>query len=971
MQLIAAEPLVTDPVAIAYDEFARAYVAEMSDYPYTDKAAHQPAQENPTDEAIGKIRLLEDTNGDGVFDTATVFAEGLSWPTGVACWRGGVYVTATPDLWYLKDTDGDGVADIRRKVYTGFRKYNVQAVMNNPKWGLDHHLYIAGGSNGGEVRPGDEPEAEPLVFRRNDLRLDPLTEALVLESGGARFGHSFDDYGNRFLCNIRNPAQHVVISKRALDRNPVLPPFDPVHDVVASGDSLPVYRTSPPETWRVERARRWSREEAENHPQSELVSAGVVTSSAGVTVYRGDAYPAEYRGQIFVADVAGNLFYRLQIEPDGATFTGKRADPAADFVASDDIWFRPVNFENAPDGCLHVLDMYREAIEHPWSIPDDIHARLDLERGRDRGRIFRLAPPGYRFQPPPRLGELSTEELVPLLGHPNAWTRETAHRLIFERQDVGVVEALREMAAGNGDKSGGEESRNGSYHADLARIHALWSLDGLGALTGEDLVAQLHPDTPPRVLEQALILATPRLADSVNLREHVLSLSEVLSKDGRTAMALAIACGEIPQGDGAAAGVLAELLLGHADDPFVTAAALSSLSGRAHEVLAQVKGSLSLEELIKPETGALVRRLAYATGAEAGPVSLSSLLGPEAGGLGEASPTLLLGLAEGLRRQRSSLRAAAKQAGNTSADLTDLANRLVSIANDPSAEPTARATVLELLPHVEAEQVADVALPLLVPETPPAVQAAAIAALGVYPDATLAEPLLQRWPAYSPSLRLQVTQLLLATPEGAALFLDALEAGSVMPQQLDSASRRLLTRHRDETVRQRATAFFETANQERAAVLEDYLAKLDPLTGDPAKGQAVYQTHCMVCHRLGEQGNDIGPNLATVRLWTREQILTNVLDPNREVSPNFSTYFVETTDGASLAGSIASETSDAIALAQPGSTQAVIPRSEIRSLTDLGVSLMPEGLEAAIPPQQMADLIAFLQAAPAKAGTEN
>ena len=220
MDLLAAEPLVTDPVALAYDEDGRAYVAEMNDYPYTDAATHQAWKENTTDVPIGRVRLLVDEDGDGDFDRATVFADGLSWPTGVACYKGGVFVAATPDVWYLKDTDNDGKADVKRKVFTGFRKFNVQAVMNNLQWGLDNRLYGAGGSNGGSVVPGDKPDAEPVVLSRNDFRFDPATEQFELIPGGARFGNAFDDWGNRFVCNIRNPAQHVVIESRYLARNP-------------------------------------------------------------------------------------------------------------------------------------------------------------------------------------------------------------------------------------------------------------------------------------------------------------------------------------------------------------------------------------------------------------------------------------------------------------------------------------------------------------------------------------------------------------------------------------------------------------------------------------------------------------------------------------------------------------------------------------------------------------------------------
>ncbi len=182
MQLIAAEPLVTDPVAMAIDENGCALVVEMNDYPYTDSKSHKAWQDNTTDAPIGRVRWLEDTDNDGRFDRSTVFAEGLSWPSGIACYRGGVFVTATPDVWYLKDTDGDHKADIREKVFTGFRKYNVQAVMNNPIWGLDNKLYIAGSSNGGSVLAPGKTQSKPITAR-GDFRFDPRTLELELQAG--------------------------------------------------------------------------------------------------------------------------------------------------------------------------------------------------------------------------------------------------------------------------------------------------------------------------------------------------------------------------------------------------------------------------------------------------------------------------------------------------------------------------------------------------------------------------------------------------------------------------------------------------------------------------------------------------------------------------------------------------------------------------------------------------------------------
>jgi putative membrane-bound dehydrogenase-like protein len=443
MQLIAAEPMVTDPVAMAYDENGRAYVVEMNDYPYTDKKSHAAFADNTTDQPIGKVRLLEDLDGDGVFDKSTVFVDGLSWPSGIACSNGGVYITATPDIWYCKDIDGDGRADERRQVLTGFRKFNVQAIINNPIWGLDQHLYVAGSSNGGNIHSPDDVKTKVW---RGDFRIDLKTRTFKPESGGGRFGNSFDDWGNRFICNIRNPAIQIVLDYDVLARNPFYAAPKVMFDSAEAGDQLPIYRISPVEPWRELRARQWVNDVTKSKtPRSELSGGGVFTSASGLTIYRGDQYGNAYLGQMFLGEVANNVIYRQKVRRDGVVYRAERADHDAEFVASKDTWFRPVNFVNAPDGTLHVLDMYREYIEHPWSIPDDIHAKLDLESGRDRGRIYRLVPPNYRPQTLPKLGTATIEQLVASLNHPNAWWRETAQRLLLERQEHRAKDALKKL----------------------------------------------------------------------------------------------------------------------------------------------------------------------------------------------------------------------------------------------------------------------------------------------------------------------------------------------------------------------------------------------------------------------------------------------------------------------------------------------------------------------------------------------
>lgn len=937
MDLLAAEPLVTDPVAMAYDEDGRAYVCEMNDYPYTDKARHKQNQENPTDQPIGKVRLLVDTEGDGRFDKSTVFAEGLSWPTGVACWKGGVFVAAVPDVWYFKDTDGDGVADVRQKVFSGFRKLNVQAVMNNLVWGLDNRIYGAGSSNGGEVRPGGQPEAAPLVMTRNDFRFEPADPARTLEllSGGARFGNSFDDWGNRFICNIRNPAQHVVLARQYLARNPYLPVASPLNDVGPAGE-VPVYRISPVEPWRELRARRWSGQS--HHPASELVGAGMVTSSSGITVYRGATYPEQFRGNIFTAEPAGNLLYRQTLTPDGPTFKAERVDAPCEMVASTDLWFRPVNFVNAPDGTLHVCDMYREAIEHPWSIPDDIHAALDLQNGRDRGRIWRLAPPGFRPGKPPRLSGASTAELIALLEDPNAWWRETAQRLLFERQDAAAAAGLRALS----QKSA----------IPLARLHALHALHGLRALTDEDLGRGLS-DEAAGIRESSVRLAEPRAARSPALLEQLLALAA--DPAARVRFQAALTLGEIK--DDRTGAALASILRRDAADSWTRTAVLSSAAESCDSLLAAL---LSGADFAVSDAGREVtRQLAFVVGARNRPAEIARVLAvlpPGDEGRQQIGTSIALGLGDGLKRTGRSLR---KAAPDTPAVIALLENAR-QIAIDEKASLGARAPSVQLLAYDDFERVKASLAALLEARQPQEVQRAAVLALSGFNQAEVAQILLRPWRSYTPSVRGDVVLAMLGSKNRLLPLFDAIDKGEVAVHQIPQTRRMLLLRSKDPEVQARAAKLFrDEPPGSRKAIVEKYQPALT-LPGDTARGEKVFEAACMACHRAGDKGTEIGPHLATIRQWSPEQALVNILDPNREVSPNFVDYVIESRDGQIISGIITDETPASITVRRADNVQQTMLRQNVASITSSGRSLMPEGLEAVIDPQQMADLLAFL-----------
>jgi putative membrane-bound dehydrogenase-like protein len=946
MDLLAAEPLVFDPVAAAYDEDGRLYVVEMSDYPHVKPENDRPFAENTLDPPLGRLRLLTDRDGDGTFDTSVILAEALSWPTGIAVWKGGVFVAATPSIWYIKDADGDGRAEVREEVFRGFRKFNVQAVMNNLQWGLDHAIYGAGSGNGGDVRPAGVSSGQAVSVLRKDFRFRPATGAFEAISGGARFGNTFDDWGNRFLCDIRNPAEHVVLPARYLARNPRLAAPRAMHDAALAGDAIPMFRVSPPEPWREFRARRWAAN-GKTLPRSELVGAGYLTSSSGVTIYRGDAYPAGFRGQLFLGEVANNLIHREAVEPDGVTFRARRADDGVEFVASTDTWFRPVNFVNAPDGTLHVLDMYRETIEHPWSIPDDIRAGLDLRSGSDRGRIYRLAPPGFRARPAPRLSQATTEALVALLGHANAWHCDTAHRLLYERQDRAAVAPLRALL-----RQGKEP---------LGRLRALWSLDGLGSLEDVDLAVALD-DPEAGVREHAVALAEPRLGRAGGLREKVLALAD--DPAVRVRFQVAFTLGEIAEADPGVVKALASVARRDAGDPWVRTAILSSAGRVAAPLLDAVVagGPGANDEGVR----ALLHDLAGLIGATGDLGGLGLVLdrlasGPVSAGPPERLEDVLLGLGQGLGRVGSNtLRDARTTSHAARAMLKTVLERAAVAAVDRQADLARRERAIALLGQAGYATAGPVLGSLLVTDEPQQVQLVAARVLGSFPDAGVATTLLGRWPTLSPALRSEAIARLLSRPSWTAALLDAVEAGSIPAAVIPANRRTLLLADRDPTTRARARAVL---GRDIPGPRDSAYARYRPalaLAADREKGARVFERECMTCHRLGERGNAVGPNLASVQRRTPEEVLLHIIDPNREVAPDYLEYAVALHDGRVLTGLISAESAGSLTLRRAGGVEETVLRTNIENIAGTGKSLMPEGLETRVSPQEMADLIAFI-----------
>jgi putative membrane-bound dehydrogenase-like protein len=948
-QLVACEPDVVDPVAMAFDENGRLFVAEMRGYPNEGIGKGKITS--------GRIKLLEDRDGDGVFETATVFAEGLRFPMGLLPWRGGLIVTVAPDIVYLEDTDG-GKADRQRVLYTGFGLDNIQQMINSPTWGLDNWVHAVAGASGGTVTSAEQPKMPAVTLSGRGVRFHPEKPgSLEPTSGGGQYGLAQDAYGHWFTSTNSQHLRQIVLPDHYLRRNPLLPVSAVTIDIPDHGAACKLHRISPFEGWRVERTkRRADSPEASRFPTTELVPGGYVTSACGSAFYLADGYPAAYRGSLFVCDPANNLVHRDVLSPNGAVFTGKRGEEECEFFASTDTWCRPVYLTLGPDDALYVLDFYREVIETPLSLPPDIKAKLNLE-SRGRGRIWRIVHESQKKAKPrrPQLGKASPAELVKHLDDPNAWWRLTAQRLLVERQAKAAVPGLVELYR--------------TTRSPVTRAHVLWTLDGLNDLPGS-LFAQALKDTDPGLREQALRLCERRL-DGTTFEQVIVKMVD--DPEPRVRFQLALTLGEAPAATVSAA--LAGLAARDAGDPWIQTAVLSSVGESASEVLEKLLGTDGFKASPSAAQLQMLKRLAGLVGArgrEEDLVRLLNRLSRVDADIAGWQAALLEGLGQGLQRSTrpGAIRletlwdqppAALKEAAGKARVFFEKA---ASVAKDEKRPLADRLAGVQLLGYGPFALLAGAAPDLLTPLAAPELQLAAVRALAQHPRPEVAKLLLAGWTGYSPTVRREAQEALFARTDRLAALLDALEQKKVQTAQLDPARLDQLRKHPDASIRNRSAKLLAGLTApDRQKVVEEYRPALE-LTADVARGRGVFRKHCVTCHRLENEGHEVGPELvAVLRNKSREQLLIDIMDPSREVDPRYLNYLVNTKQGRSFTGMIAAETASSITLRRGHKEEDILLRAQIEDITSTGKSLMPDNLESNLSKQDLADLVEYLQAA--------
>jgi putative membrane-bound dehydrogenase-like protein len=933
IEQVAAEPLVASPVAIDFDADGRLFVAEMRDYSEQDK------------ERLGRIRLLEDPDHDGRFDKATIFADDLSWPTAVACANGGIFVGAAPHIYFLRDDDGDGRADTKRIIFTGFNRDNVQGLLNSFQWGLDNRLHGATSTAGGEILRPEAEDAKPVSLRGRDFSIDTRTLTIRAESGGGQHGMSFDEWGRKLVSSNSDHIQLILAEDRYFARNPYLAAPPPRVSIAADGPQAEVFRISPVEPWRILRTRLRVAGEVPGPIEGGGRPAGYFTGATGVTIYRGDAWPAEFHGNAFIGDVGSNIVHRKTLTPDGLSLIARRADHEREFLASRDIWFRPAQFANGPDGNLYVIDVYREVIEHPASLPPPIKKHLDLTSGRDRGRIYRIKPKEYKPPPAVRLSSATVEQLVGLLEHTNGWHRQTASRLLYERNDKAAVPLLVALA---------KKSRS-----PFGRMHALRALDGLNSLSDEVLLAALA-DRDSRVRRHAVQLAE-RLTSAIAVTAAIIRM--VSEDDLLVRYQLAFTLGELTAT--ARLPALAAIARRDAAHPWLRLAIQSSLADGAGAVFAELFSDAKFRR--SEQGGEFLASLALQIGSQSRGEDINILTGALDGVFSDpmdqdVSETIALSLVRGARSKAAKTNADLLKHPAIAAAAAKAISRAKELAIDPSRSVAVRLRAIDTLTLTPFSESRSSFVALLAADQPQEVQRGAVAALSRLREVQAAELLIEGWPGFTPRLRDIAIEGLFANRVSMERFVTAVEAGKIDRRDVDPSRVSQLLRHGSAQIRRRAELLFGAARKsDRGAIVERYRQALR-LAGSTEKGRVAFRAACVACHRAEGVGHELAPNLTTVQNRGAEAILLNILDPNREVNPQFVNYVVVTKDGRSASGIIAGESATSITLRRGEGQSETILRSQIAELSSTGMSLMPEGLEKEIDQQAMADLLAYLTA---------
>lgn len=912
----AAEPNVVDPVAVTWDENGGMYAVEMRDYPFGG--------------STGVVRRLIDSDRDGIYETSTVFAQGLPLPTSAVPWNGGIIVAAAPDLVFLKDTNDDGAADERRVLFSGFGQGLPHYRVNSLHWGLDNWVYAANGGSDGVVVPAAGGSAGVSIARR-DLRFQPDRGVIEAVTGLSQNGATQTPWGDRLVSWAASPFRQVITETRYSS-----------DDAPGVGDVSILEWFDKGRIWPVSPTQARFSEDSREY----------FHSARGLTVYSGDAL-AGYAGNAFVCEPEANVVHRRILRQNGSLLVARRGESGLEFLASTHPWFRPVYLATGPDGALYIVDFCREHIEHPSVAPDDVRDSVDWRSGDRMGRIWRVRPKVWSASAheTPRLSAESHEELANRMASPNGWIRNQAQRLLIEKRATDAAAALRTVSSKTERPEG--------------RVAALWTLDALGELDDDSLRTALS-DRDAHVRREAVRIAEPRLGGSPDLVQAVIALA----KDPEPLVRHQVAQTATYLPRDARLDVCRTIANLDDNDPWICGAVLRSAGDDAWAVLDSVLAGRQWDlDWWASRHFDFAVRMAEVVGATGRKEHVAALLqrvtdSRPATGLPDVS--LLSGLSRGLSRAGQPLKLwlseLPSEPGTAPAERLQRAFDAADyIAHCKNAGVEVRGAAIRLLLERPEGDATEELLAMLKPDERPDIVNAIVEALGERGGEETNQALLDRWAGLSKDVRDRLVDQFVAVPAQTAMLLDALEQGVILKHEIEVPGRNALLQSGDEQVRERASRLYPLyTSPAKEQLVTEYTAAFD-LPADSRRGATHYVANCFPCHQMHGIGNTVGPELSTASEKPREHLLRSILDPSSEVLPAYISYSISTKNFEDYGGLMVRQDASSVTLRAAGGMEQVVQRTDIESMSPSALSLMPEGLEVALDKQAIADLIAFIQ----------
>lgn len=982
------------PISMNWDERGRLWICETLDYPNELK---------PIGEGRDRIRILEDTDGDWVADKFTVFADKLSIPTAIAFYRGGAIVQDGTETLYLRDNDGDGKADFRKVLMTGWGMGDTHGEVSNFQYGLDNWYYAMQGYN--DSTPVLTDGRKVTSFRQGFFRFkveeakeggetpDPVVKELefLRSTNNNTWGLGFSEEGLVFGSTANgNPSEFMPIPNRYYEG--VRGWSSSVLGGIADSNKF---------------------EPLDDNKVRQVDHHGGFTAAAGHSLYTARNYPKEYWNRTaFVTEATGHLVATFVIREDGAGFRSKNS---WNLLASNDEWSGPIMAEVGPDGQVWVIDWYNYIIQHNptpagFKTGKGMAYESDL-RDKKHGRIYRIVYTGDHEQKanlkgdrpdegqmmserPLDLSRADAQQLVAALHSPNFFWRRHAQRLILEKRDLDVVQDLIDMVKEQSlDEIGLATDIN----------HALWTLHGRGALDGKNrdalkvvVRALNHPSAGVR---RNAVLVLPRNEQTITS----ISQSGILrDKNPQVRLAAFLTLAELPPSAEAAEEVRLAMTQGDSmSDRWLHDAMIAAAARHDAQFLKGVIANLGAKRAVPPLDAISIISEHYARG---GPIeSISGLLASLAagvesvvadpaseavvnamvGGFGkgwprgktvdfdEATEAALVDLVKKLPAStKGPLATFATRAGSKKLEQygDEIAASFLAVAKNEKQSDAARQDAANQLMNFRRFDVsaAKSLLELITPRTSPEIGKAFIDAIGKSEAPEVGATVISSLASLAPSTRPAAIRILLSRADWSEALIDGLDQGKILFGELSLDQKQILSSHPNRKLADRARKILSRGgglpNPDRQKVLDE-LMPLAEQTGDAVAGREVFKKQCSKCHTHSGEGTRIGPDLTGMAVHPKKELLTHIIDPSRSVEGNFRVYTVVLTDGRVMNGLLASESKTAIEIFDAEGKKHAIQREDIEEVDGLIAStksLMPEGFEKQVKPEEIVNLLEFL-----------